>query len=129
MIERDGRDRFPDEDDMYGDKSTPPRPRKPTNPALVLGLVLGGVLLLVVLICGTFAAMFFMRMDHQARQAAAESAMVETAPPVRPDNAPGGQVRPMGKGPGARPVPYSRKDFEAKVRGKGRSNGRGGWAR
>jgi hypothetical protein len=43
------RDRFHDEEDDYRDDT---RPRKSTNPALVIGLMLGGLLAGLVVLCG-----------------------------------------------------------------------------
>jgi hypothetical protein len=108
------------EADDYRDDFSSDRPRKTTNPALVVGLVLGGVLLLVLLVCGGFAAVFLFRGADAPPAMAVQQAAVADAAIRQPDPVPGPE--PAMPEPGAtKPATLSRKDFEGKVRDKTRN--------
>jgi hypothetical protein len=106
------RDRFGDEDDYRDDY--PPRRRKTTNPALIIGLVLGGVLLVVLVCGGLFAMMAFRGADAQVQQAQAVQAERAAAGPA---GEMGAVNEPPGRQDGMRRL-YTRDEFKQFVMGK-----------
>jgi hypothetical protein len=108
------------EADDYRDDFSSDRPRKTTNPALVVGLVLGGVLLLVLLVCGGFAAVFLFRGADPPGPMAVQQAAVADAAIRQPDPVLGPEPAVPDAG-ATRPTTLSRKDFEDKVRDKTRN--------
>jgi hypothetical protein len=103
-------DHFDDEDDVYGHTSPPAKPRKATNSALLVAMMLGGALLVGLLLCGGLMFLFRGAMPPEP------PVKVADAVAVRPDNAPDGQMQPTRK----RSATLSRKEFESKVQGKTR---------
>jgi len=114
-------DEFDDVDD-YRDDFSAERPRKTTNPALTVALVLGGGLLLGLLVCGGFVAVFLFRGADAPAPMAAQRVDVANPAAMRPaEPQPGLDPVPAEPEAGAtNPAPLSQQDFERKVKDKSR---------
>jgi len=118
MPRRDDSDDFDD----YRDDFSAERPRKTTNPALTVALVLGGVLLVGLLVCGGFAAVFLFRGADPPPPMVAQRANLDNPAAMQPaDPLPNLDPVMAQPEPGAtKPVAISQQDFERKVRDKTR---------
>jgi hypothetical protein len=105
------RDRYGEEDDYRDDH--PSRPRPSTNPALIVGLILGGVVLGVLVCGGLFAMMAFRGGGAQVPQAQVAD---ETTVDVGPENEV--DINPLGGKEGDATKVYSRDEFKRLVLGK-----------
>jgi len=90
-------DTFDDEDDLFRRDPRAPRARQDTNPMLVVGLVVGGVLLFGLAGCGGLMFLF--------RQA---------GPPIKPAAADAAVIEPEGGKEGPRRI-YKRDEFRGLV--------------
>jgi len=91
------RDTFDDEDDLFGREPASRRARQRTNPVLIIGLVVGGLLLLGLVGCGGLMFLF--------RQA---------GPPMKPAGADAAVIEPEGGKEGPRRI-YKRDEFRGLV--------------
>jgi len=109
-------DHFEDETDDYRDDPRSARPRGTTNPALIVGLVAGGALLVGLLVCGGMVFLF--------RAAPAGPQVAQQTPTPQPAAEDAAVTQPTGAGArtkaakeGAKRV-FTREEFRKAVIGK-----------